>query len=810
MARRLIFTFVLGISILLMGLVPTALAAPPAQTEQAVLMRLVHAVPDAPVVDVVIDGALAAAQLEYADYTSYLHLSSGDHAVTVQAGGTAIAEASFTLTPGQAITAIVMGPAASPEIRTFEDDLSPLILGNVRLNAIHAASGVDAVDLILPDGSPVLQGLAYGQSSGGIDIPANTYPLAVTLAGGTVDQAIRPPQDFHLRAGMLYRLVVLGGTPGTLLLEAPANPSGDSVFIRVAHAIPDTPTVDVYADETLIIPGLSSLEITKHFALPLDSYDVTVRISGSDSTVAPIIAASLDFSDAALAGQARTIAAVSRGVALDLAVYEDDFSDLDATTARLSVANAVTSANLIAELDDGTMVETAEAFASAPATDVPGGAYELLIASDGGGSYTVDRAFNGGVLYSFIVTGAADQLVVIAAEAALNQQPGSAVALAVAPPPPPPTVAPTPVAAVVEPTPAPTQAPPPAPTTPPQPAAAPVEGLLGLVFNLNPGTNLQLREYPRPNARSLGLAAGGTVLQVLGRAGEPDFENLPAIPSEDDLDPTQTWLKVIYNTPDGGTVTAWAIAQYVQVTEDGQRVRLLDLDPLPSNVPGQVSGPVAAPTAAPVASDFYAVVFNLSPGANLNIRRTPEVLGEVLARVPLGTILEPEGILEDRSWTFVTYRAADGGVITGWVATSYLQFVYRGTNYLPLDERITELLQRSLLRIAAPDRRGEVSAGAAPPAQAATADLSQFRNQYVGRTVLDPTSNLHLRRTPDAAAASLALIPNDAVMIVFGRTSDGNWLQVNYDNTEGWVASPWVEIQLNGQRVDLMDLPEVR
>jgi hypothetical protein len=71
-----------------------------------------------------------------------------------------------------------MGTAAAPEVQVFEDDLSPLVVGNIRSQRDSCRQRRRCeVDVVLPDGSPVLQGLAYGSASGGIDIPANVYPL---------------------------------------------------------------------------------------------------------------------------------------------------------------------------------------------------------------------------------------------------------------------------------------------------------------------------------------------------------------------------------------------------------------------------------------------------------------------------------------------------------------------------------------------------------------------------------------------------------------------------------------------------------
>jgi len=918
MRQRVLLTFALLITLVLAGLAPVAMAAPLAQTAQTALVRLVHGIPEAPAVDIQIDGLAAAVQLAFAQTTDYLHLSAGDHAVVIQAAGAALAETTLSVTPGQALTVAVIGTVSAPEIKIFEDDLSPLVIGNVRVNAIHAAQDVGDVDVVLPDGSPVLQGLTYGSSSGGIDIPANNYPLAIVPSGEAVEQALIAPADYPLRAGNLYRFMVLGG-PTVILLEAPVLPGGDSVSVRAAHAIEGAPAVDILINDVLLIPGLKAGEITRHIAVPLGTYTFTVRTAG-EQDVAAIASVELDLSDADLVGQGRTIVALDKGDTLGLEVYADPIEALDPATARVSVINGVPGATL-----NGTLTETAFTVPENTVfnTEVPAGAYALILAADGGSALSLDALYSGGTLYSVLVAGTAEAPFTLFASTALNLQPGSVAGL------PGGTVAEAPqpaeevVAEAITPTPAPAVA--------PLPAAAPTGGMIGLVYNLNPGANLQLREYPRADARSLGLVSGGTVLSVLGRAGEPDFPAVPDLPAGQDLDPADTWLLVEFTAADGGTITAWASALFVQVTEGGRPVRLADLDPQPSDVPGTATGAVAAaPTTAPSSAEFYAVVYNLNPDARLNIRRTPEAVAEILAAVPPGTVLEPTGILEDYSWVFVTFRPEGGGEISGWASAEYIQFMFRGQTYLPTAERVTELIQRNLLTLTDPTVRGEVSADVVPTATpapsdlvffglvynlnpdanlnvrrtpdtvaevlarlpagtviepsailedftwtyvtfrpegggtitgwvsteyvqfffrgqaylpteehiieliqrnllhfadatlkgevsaeaaeaaAAGSDLSQFRNQYVGTTVLDPGANLHLRRTPDAASASLALIPSGATMIVFGRTSDAQWLQVEYDSTPGWVASAYVSITLNGRRVQLEDLPQVQ
>ena len=107
-------------------------------------------------------------------------------------------------------------------------------------------------------------------------------------------------------------------------------------------------------------------------------------------------------------------------------------------------------------------------------------------------------------------------------------------------------------------------------------------------MTVDPGANLQLRQYPDSTALSLGRAPSGSTLVVNGREGAPVqieglfSEELQAEidaysdPAEDldpdaDLDPANTWLNVTYQTPDGGTITAWVLADFLDVNApDGE------------------------------------------------------------------------------------------------------------------------------------------------------------------------------------------------------------------------------------------------
>jgi SH3-like domain-containing protein len=232
--------------------------------------------------------------------------------------------------------------------------------------------------------------------------------------------------------------------------------------------------------------------------------------------------------------------------------------------------------------------------------------------------------------------------------------------------------------------------------------------------------------------------------------------------------------------------------------ENGDRMRLADLPLVPENQPGEARSTDITPP--PIPEDrVVARVFNLDPGVNLNIRRTPDTAGEVLARVGNGTLMEFLGIKESGDWMFVSYSPPEGGAVTGWVNSIYIELLLN-------DEPITleELEAEEMLVIIPDDERGEVSADAGG---VVLPTVDPLKDAIVAEVTIDPGANLHLRRTPDSNAESLALIPNGTLLIVTGRTAESDWLQVEFEGVQGWVSSPYVRLTFNGAPFELANVP---
>jgi hypothetical protein len=857
---------------LLLATIVVALAAPltrgiaQAQSAEA-RVRFLHAVPGAPAMDVYLDGVPVVARLAFGEVTPHLNVSGTEHQVTLRPSGAAsdapaLLEVAVPLVPSLAFTVVVQGTAGAPEAALYEDILDPIDPGMARLTAISAIADAPPLDVLTTAGGPLLQGVSYGVQFGTVNIGAGLQSLVMVPAGGAVESAVVTVGDVPLASGTLYTFVALGTlegdvSPAALVLATPVNGDEDSVRVRVAHASPDAPAVDLYAGETLIIPALALGEMTGHIALPAGSTTLVLRPAGSPATDEPALSADVTLDPAA---PALTVAVVGElgDATLALRVFPDNVADLQPDSARLAVVNGIPGAAVGAALADaaGTALVSAVGFgAQGAAADIPAGEFMVLI-NITGVETPVDlvvpaEKYNGGMYYSLLVFGGGAAGVPFDARVAGTEvnvtadslpRPAPAVAAAVAATPPAaeaeqaaePTPQAAPVEATAEPAselvqetpaeamPAPTdtelvQAPEPtaeqpveaAPPMTPAPLVTAVAQPVAYVV-LNPGANLHCRELPGADKRSLGLIPSGSTLTVLGRTGEP------LVPETGDATPEPTpvveqvadlWLSVRWDPATGGYLRCWVAAEFLRVEWKGRLLdeleELLELPEVPFNEPGEaVDTDITPPTPR---FDAIMATVNLQPGVSLQLRRNPRTDAESLALVPAQAQLEALGYAEvpseglvgqptDPNWLFVRYRQEDGSATVGWVSAQYITL-----------SRLGRAVALTDLVVVDAEEAGYYEApGVTPVIPAELQDV-------VGTVNLNPGANLNLRDQPTADGRVIVGIPTGDSVILNGRNGDGTWVQVTYSSPtgdlDGWVATQYLIVTRGGQAYNVRNLP---
>ena len=197
-------------------------------------IRVVHASPDAPEVDVLLDDTEVLSDVPYLVASGYLETSAGDHNLKVNAAGTTttVIDADATLVDGTDYTVIASGLVAEIEPIVLEDDNSAPAAGNVRVRAIHGAPSAPAVDVYvtapevdLDAATPVLTNVAFGAVAPYLEVPAGDYQVRVTPAGTKI--VVIDSGALTLASGQVRTAIAVdapgGGAPFDLLVLADLN-----------------------------------------------------------------------------------------------------------------------------------------------------------------------------------------------------------------------------------------------------------------------------------------------------------------------------------------------------------------------------------------------------------------------------------------------------------------------------------------------------------------------------------------------------------------------------------------------------------
>jgi hypothetical protein len=212
----------------LAALIPAAGVS--AQAEQA-RIRIVHASPDAPNVDIWVNGSVAVSDLAFEEATDYIALAAGDYDIAVTpTGGTAadaVIEATLTLEGGMDYTVAAVGQVAEIAPLVLEDNNAAPAAGKAHIRVVHASPDAPAVDIAVQGGPVLIENLAFPTASEYLPVDAATYNLAVRPTG--TETSALDINGFVADAGTIYTVFAVGlvgdGSLGVLPLVDATNPA---------------------------------------------------------------------------------------------------------------------------------------------------------------------------------------------------------------------------------------------------------------------------------------------------------------------------------------------------------------------------------------------------------------------------------------------------------------------------------------------------------------------------------------------------------------------------------------------------------
>lgn len=257
MLQRL--SLVVGMMLLALGL-----TLPVAAQSGTAKVRVVHASPDAPAVDVFVDGTAALTNVTFFTASDYLDLPAGAHKVAVAPAGAgeaaAVISADVTLTANSAYTVAAVGPLASIKAQIYNDNLAAPAAGKAHVRVIHASPDAPAVAVKVANGPTLVPSLAFPNGSDYLPVDAGTYNLQVTPAGAN-DVVLDLPNT-TLTAGTIYDVFATGALAN---IEAQVETFTPAATTAAAPGtLPNTGAGD---STSLLLIGLGALALAGGFVL---------------------------------------------------------------------------------------------------------------------------------------------------------------------------------------------------------------------------------------------------------------------------------------------------------------------------------------------------------------------------------------------------------------------------------------------------------------------------------------------------------------------------------------------------------------
>ncbi|ANU15369.1 hypothetical protein B481_0743 [Planococcus halocryophilus Or1] len=233
-------------------------------------VRVVHASPDAPAVDVYVNGDLTLEEVPFKADSGYLDVPAGTHDVEVFASGSEYAagegvlQADLTVEAGKAYTVVAANLLESIEFVVAEDSME-VPDGKTKVRVGHLSPDAPAVDVGVIGGDALFSGAEFPGITDYAELDPGTYDLEIRLPDGT---QVLPLEGTELAANTVYSVFAVNTVDSLEVIalvdyEAAGSPDG---MPTTGLGTPDQSQVKwLLVGGALVLIGASSLVWRKRF-----------------------------------------------------------------------------------------------------------------------------------------------------------------------------------------------------------------------------------------------------------------------------------------------------------------------------------------------------------------------------------------------------------------------------------------------------------------------------------------------------------------------------------------------------------------
>jgi hypothetical protein len=180
-------------------------------------VRVAHLSPNAPNVDVYVDGDAVLEDVPFTTVSSYLDVPAGEREVEITAAGapdTSVFSGPVAVEADADYTIAAIGELGDDADQPFEplvltDDNSAPGGDTARVRVAHASPDAPAVDVTAEAGTTLFDGVPYG-GSGYTEVPAGDYTLQVRGDTESNDGDVVADTDVSVAGGQVYTVFAAG------------------------------------------------------------------------------------------------------------------------------------------------------------------------------------------------------------------------------------------------------------------------------------------------------------------------------------------------------------------------------------------------------------------------------------------------------------------------------------------------------------------------------------------------------------------------------------------------------------------------
>ena len=177
------------------------------------LVRVFHAAPQAPNVDVYVNDQMVFSNLAFGDFTRYVYLDEGEYNVSVYLAGQKdrpVINQMVDVPSQQIFTIAATWNLGNLGLLVIPDKVSKSPSQNYSsVRVIHLSPNAPGVD-ILVDGDTLFEDISFGEGTDYVDLNPGTYNVNVVL---NTDKSVVLPLKVTLNPDKIYTIYIIGNPP---------------------------------------------------------------------------------------------------------------------------------------------------------------------------------------------------------------------------------------------------------------------------------------------------------------------------------------------------------------------------------------------------------------------------------------------------------------------------------------------------------------------------------------------------------------------------------------------------------------------